>query len=68
MDELRILLIDDHALFRSGMRLVLEAGLPGVKVTKADGMEQVMAQSGEAPSLVLLDIQLQGMGGMDGMM
>lgn len=67
MDELRILLIDDHALFRSGMRLVLEAGLPGVKVTKSDGMEQVMAQSGDAPSLVLLDIQLQGMDGMDGL-
>jgi DNA-binding NarL/FixJ family response regulator len=69
MDELRILLIDDHALFRSGMRLVLEAGLPGVKVTKSDGMEQVMAQQGEgeAPSLVLLDIQLQGMDGMDGL-
>ncbi|WP_411877761.1 response regulator [Polaromonas sp. YR568] len=67
MAELRILLIDDHALFQSGMRLVLEAGLPGVKVTKADGIEQVMAQSGEAPSLVLLDIQLQGMGGMDGL-
>lgn len=67
MAELRILLIDDHALFQSGMRLVLEAGLPGVKVTKSDGMEQVMAQDGEAPSLVLLDIQLQGMDGMDGL-
>jgi DNA-binding NarL/FixJ family response regulator len=67
MTELRILLIDDHALFRSGMRLVLEGGLPGASVIESDAIEPVMAQSGEAPTLVLLDIQLQGMDGMDGL-
>ncbi len=67
MAELRILLIDDHALFRSGMRLVLQADLPGVKVIESDAMESVMAQNGEAPTLVLLDIQLLGMDGMDGL-
>ncbi|MDB5966654.1 MAG: two component transcriptional regulator, LuxR family [Polaromonas sp.] len=67
MTELRILLIDDHALFRSGMRLVLEGGLPGVSVIESDAIESIMAQSGEAPGLVLLDIQLQGMDGLDGL-
>lgn len=66
MDPARILLVDDHAMFRSGMRLVLQAGVPGAEVLEAASMEQA-ARTQPPPSLVLLDIQLQGVNGLDGL-
>lgn len=63
----RLLLIDDHALFRSGLRLVLQAGLPSAVVTEAYSLEQAVNGSPEAPDLVLLDIQLQGVNGLEGL-
>lgn len=75
MPALRILLIDDHALFRSGMRLLLQGSLPGAQVLESESVEQafdlsiggVSAPDTPLPSLVLLDIQLQGMNGMAGL-
>jgi DNA-binding NarL/FixJ family response regulator len=66
MAAARILLVDDHAMFRAGMRLVIEAGLPGAEVLEAASMEQA-ARTSPPPSLVLLDIQLQGVNGLDGL-
>lgn len=66
MPHPHILLIDDHALFRSGMRLVLQAGLPGADITEAASLEQAVRAAGP-PSLVLLDIQLQGVNGLEGL-
>jgi DNA-binding NarL/FixJ family response regulator len=66
MAPARILLVDDHAMFRSGMRLVIEAGLPGAEIIEAASMEQA-ARASPPPSLVLLDIQLQGVNGLDGL-
>jgi len=66
MAPARILLVDDHAMFRSGMRLVIESGLPGGEIIEAASMEQA-ARASPPPSLVLLDIQLQGVNGLDGL-
>lgn len=62
----RILLIDDHALFRSGLRLVLQAGIPEAEVLDAASLEQAVHATSLPPSLVLLDIQLQGVNGLEG--
>ncbi|MDB5929107.1 MAG: two component transcriptional regulator, LuxR family [Polaromonas sp.] len=64
---LSILLVDDHALFRSGMRLVLLAGLPQVEVLEASSIEQAVRAAAAPPALVLLDIQLQGVNGLEGL-
>jgi DNA-binding NarL/FixJ family response regulator len=61
-----ILLIDDHALFRSGLQMVLSTGLPGVEVAGVGSLEEAMRSAAEAPAVVLLDIQLQGLNGLEG--
>lgn len=65
----RVLLIDDHALVRDGMRMHL-ALQPGLRVVgEADGGEAALAwldRAGEAerPDLVITDIGMRGMGGI----
>ncbi len=66
MAPTRILLIDDHALFRSGLSMVLFSGIADVHVVEAASLEQAMRDSIEAPAVVLLDIQLQGLNGLEG--
>lgn len=67
MNPLQILLIDDHTLFRSGMRLLLLAGLPEAQVIEAESLEQAVRTNSQSPSIVLLDIQLQGVSGLEGL-
>lgn len=61
-----ILLIDDHALFRCGLRMVLTTGIPDLKVAECASLEEAMRSPMEAPALVLLDIQLHGLNGLEG--
>lgn len=63
----RVLLIDDHALFRSGLRLVLDSGLAGLEVIEAGSIDEGFRAAVSAPALVLLDIQLDGLNGLDGL-
>lgn len=67
MALLQLLLIDDHALFRSGLRLVLLQGMADVEVLEAASLEQAVRTTDEPPALVLLDIQLQGVNGLEGL-
>jgi len=62
-----ILLIDDHAMFRSGMRLLLLAGMANVQVVEASSLEQALHLTLQTPDVILLDIQLQGVNGLQGM-
>ncbi|MBP0621946.1 response regulator [Cupriavidus consociatus] len=65
----RVLLIDDHALVRDGMRMHL-ALQPGLRVVgEADDGEAALAWLGHAgeadmPDLVITDIGMRGMGGI----
>lgn len=61
-----IFLIDDHAMFRTGIRMVLQAALPGVEVREAASLEQAVRPPSPAPALALLDIALQGVSGLEG--
>ncbi|MGJ7491717.1 response regulator [Variovorax sp. ZT4R33] len=61
----RILLIDDHALFRCGLRMVLGAAIASLEVAEAASLEEAM-QCTMAPALVLLDVQLHGLNGIEG--
>jgi DNA-binding NarL/FixJ family response regulator len=58
----RILLIDDHALVREGLRTLLEGGEEGIEVvgeaaTTDEGLNTALAL---APDLILLDLSLPG--------
>lgn len=62
----RLLLIDDHALFRRGLHMVLAAGIPELEVVEAASLEEAMHCAMASPALVLLDVHLQGLNGIEG--
>lgn len=66
MSALRILLVDDHALVRAGMRSLLRE-LPEVEVVAeaADGAEALAVAERERPDVVLMDIAMKGMNGLE---
>lgn len=49
------------------MHLVLKAALPHAEVLEAASLEQAVRELAEPPMLVLLDIQLQGVNGLEGL-
>ena len=59
-----VLIVDDHAGFRSRARKLLEAGGFNV-VEAADGPSALDSIASVAPELVLLDIQLPGLDGFE---
>lgn len=62
----RVLLVDDHPLFRAGLRAIL-AGRPGFEVVgEAGGVAEAARLIGElAPDVVLLDISLPDGSGLE---
>jgi DNA-binding NarL/FixJ family response regulator len=64
--RLRIVLADDQQLVRRGFRLILESE-PGVAVVAeaADGAGAVDAAARHRPDVVLMDIQMPGMDGLE---
>ena len=64
-DKTRILLVDDHALVRQGLRLILD-GEPDLAVVAeaGDGAEAVELSSGGDVDLAILDIAMPRMTGL----
>lgn len=64
----RILVADDHPLFRAALRQVVAATLPDSSIIEANSLSDVEAvfQAGEC-DLVLLDINMPGMDGFNGL-
>lgn len=65
---MKILLIDDHALFRAGMRHVLTGIAPHVEVLGAGDVDSALSIAREHPdlSLVLMDLCMPGLSGVEG--
>jgi len=66
MSSYCIILADDHALFRSGVRRILEE-VPGVEVIgeAADGLELLALLKEATPNLVILDISMPRLRGLE---
>lgn len=66
MSRVRIVLADDHHLVRTGMRALLES-LPDIEVVgeTGDGREAVELVRVQAPNIVLMDIAMPGLNGLD---
>lgn len=64
-DSCKIMLVDDHTLFRNGLRTLL-AGIEGLEVVAeaSDGMEFLGQLGGVMPDVVLLDIEMPRMNGI----
>jgi DNA-binding NarL/FixJ family response regulator len=66
MNPIRILLADDHTLLRAGIRSLLEK-TPGVEVVgeAGDGREALNLVKELRPSIVLMDIAMSGLNGLE---
>jgi DNA-binding NarL/FixJ family response regulator len=66
MNTLKLLLVDDHGLVRAGFRSLL-ATIPGVEVVgeASNGREALQAISDKLPDIVLMDIGMKGLNGLE---
>ncbi len=63
---IRVVLVDDHDLFRAGVRSILQAQEGMVVVGEyANGEDAVAAVRAEPPDLVLMDVNMPGIGGVE---
>ena len=66
MKPIRVLIIDDHTLFRSGIRLVLQRQADFEVVAEAgDGLEGAKLAKRLKPDVVLLDLHMPGTNGLE---
>jgi DNA-binding NarL/FixJ family response regulator len=65
-DPIRVLIVDDHALFRRGLQMVL-AQEDDIEVVgeAADGAEAITMAVEAAPDIVLMDVRMPRRGGID---
>jgi DNA-binding NarL/FixJ family response regulator len=62
----KILIVDDHAVVRQGVRYILQNELREVEFGEAENAEEALKKVGEQNwDLVILDIKLQGRSGFD---
>jgi len=65
-DKIRVLLVDDHALFRSGVKTLLERHEDFAVVDEAgDGLEGIKRARSLKPDVVLLDLHMPGISGLE---
>jgi two-component system response regulator NreC len=66
-DPIRVLIVDDHTLVRSGLRLLLEAeqGFVVVEDEAADAEQAIRLTRLHKPDVVLLDVVMPGRSGID---
>ena len=65
-DRIRVLIVDDHALFRRGLMLVLESEEGIDVVGEADDGEDAIAKAEQlAPDVVLMDVRMPRISGIE---
>jgi DNA-binding NarL/FixJ family response regulator len=64
--SLKVLVVDDHPLMRSGIRTLLEKTRPGVEIVEApDGLSAMELALEQRPDVVLMDISMPGLNGVE---
>ena len=64
-EPLRVLLVDDHDLFRTGLRNLLEEQGLEIVGEAATGAEAVTHVSELTPDVVVMDLNMPAMGGVE---
>src|SRR5947207_15988593 len=65
LDEVRVLIVDDHDLFRSGLRNLLEEQGVNIVGEAAAGQEALRIVREVAPDVVVMDLNMPGMSGVE---
>ena len=66
MKKLRLLLVDDQAMFREGLRLILRQQTDFEIAGEAgDGLAAIESVRRTAPDVVLMDLRMPGLGGVE---
>ncbi|MFQ5913700.1 MAG: response regulator [Nitrospinota bacterium] len=66
MDAIRVLLVDDHALFRGGLASLLRAEKDFEVVGEAQNGQEALERAKELmPDVILMDVYMPGMGGIE---
>ncbi|PJF43893.1 MAG: DNA-binding response regulator [Phototrophicales bacterium] len=66
MDEIRIIIADDHTVLRAGLRMLLEAQEDIKVIGEADNASQALEIVGQLqPDLLLLDLSMPGLSGLE---
>lgn len=65
-EKIRVLLVDDHVLFRSGVKTLLQrTGDLEVVDEAGDGLEGIKRASSAKPDVILLDLNMPGISGLE---
>jgi DNA-binding NarL/FixJ family response regulator len=64
LDELRVLVVDDHDLFRTGIRNLLEEQGVNVVGEASDGESAIRLAPNLAPDVIIMDLNMPGAGGV----
>jgi DNA-binding NarL/FixJ family response regulator len=66
VDPVRVLVADDHPFFRDGLRVMLDA-TPDTELVgeAADGNETIALARSLRPDVILMDLRMPGMGGIE---
>src|SRR5690348_16673532 len=66
MERVRVLIVDDHPIWRQGIRSILESA-PDIEIVGdvADGKEAVALARALEPNVAVVDVNLPGMDGLE---
>lgn len=67
MDPIRILIVDDQMLFAENLKIMLETLTDDIRVTgiASDGVQAVEMADTLKPNIILMDIRMPKMNGVD---
>jgi NarL family two-component system response regulator LiaR len=67
MEKIRVLVVDDHTVVRKGLCALLSAEKYGIEVVgeASDGLDAIVKARALYPDVILLDLAMPGMGGLE---